>query len=189
MKEEARAVVSSISVRMTVGVTFLAMTMGMGIAAWAQSVEGVPGCGQDSEHFDVKTSKKQAPETKAVASQAAVYFVQDDREFQSTPKPVMRVGIDGKWVGATHGNSYVMAVVEAGERHLCTNWQASVGIGMPKQSGALHFTAEAGKSYYFVAKNRWFREKGLIPMKLEALDSDQGQLLVSQFAYAEAKPK
>lgn len=130
------------------GATFMMLTMGMGNAARAQDAAGAPGCGGDKEHFDVKTTKSQHPEANGETGKAVVYFLQDDREFESTPKPTVRMGIDGKWIGATHGTSYTMTTVEPGEHHLCASWQSIVGIGMGRDSGALHFTAEAGKAYF-----------------------------------------
>jgi hypothetical protein len=137
----------------------------------------------------VKTTKSQHPQTREDADKAVIYFLQDDCELQSIPKPVVRMGIDGKWVGATHGTSYLATTVEPGEHHLCANWKTDVTIGQPKQSAALHFTAEPGKVYFFSARDRWFRDHGSLPMKFEALDSDEGQLLISQFAFATSKPK
>jgi len=157
--------------------------------AHAQNSLGAPGCGPDDQHFDVKTSKSQHPETKESPDQAVIYFLQDDREFQSIPKPVVRVGIDGSWIAATHGTSYLVTTVDPGEHHLCASWQTNVTIGSPKQSGALHFTAEPGQSYFFSARDLWFRDAGAVPMKFEPIDRDQGKLLISQFAFATSKPK
>lgn len=188
MKDE-KGVAGRKLVRRMVEAACAALLLLAASTARAQNAEGAPGCGPSTEHFDVKTDKSQHPEAKADEGKAAIYFLQDDREFQSVPKPVMRMGIDGKWIGATHGTSYMMTTVEPGEHHLCASWQSNVTLGSPKQSGALHFTAEAGKAYFFVARNRWYREVGTIPMKFEAVDSDQGKLLISQFAYAVSQPK
>jgi hypothetical protein len=173
----------------TLGAFCAVLLLGAGSAATAQNTVEAPGCGLDKEHFDVKTTKRQHPETKEDADKAVVYFLQDDREFESTPKPVVRLGIDGKWIGATHGTSYLVTTVEPGEHHLCASWQTNVTIGAHKQSGALHFTAEAGKVYFFSAQDRWLREHGAKPMKFEELDSDQGKLLIRQFAFATSQPK
>jgi len=155
----------------------------------AQSAVGAPGCGPDNEHFDVKTKKTERPEIKIDPAKALVYFLQDDREFESIPRPVVRMGIDGKWVGATHGNSYFFTTVDPGEHHLCASWQTNVTIGEPKQGGALHFTAEAGQIYVFSVRDRWFREHGSKPLIFEPIDSDQGKLLMNQFALATSKPR
>jgi len=160
-----------------------------GTVTRAQDATGAPGCGPDPEHFDVKTTKNQHPEMKNEADKAVIYFLQDDLEFESIPRPVVRLGIDSKWVGATHGTSYLATTVEPGEHHLCASWQTNVTIGQPKQGAALHFTAEAGKSYFFSARDRWFRDHGSFPMKFDTLDTDEGRLLISQFAVATSKPK
>jgi len=77
-----------------------------------------------------------------------VYFVEDDTEFESTPKPTTRIGVDGTWVGASHGNSYFSFAVAAGVHHLCASWQSLAVIGAQDTSAAPHFTAEAGQVYY-----------------------------------------
>lgn len=165
------------------------LLLGAGCVATAQSTVGAPGCGPESGHFDVKTTKSQHPGAQADTGKAMVYFLQDDREFESIPKPVVRMGIDGKWIGATHGTSYLATVVEPGQHHLCASWQTNVTIAGSKQSAALHFTAEAGQVYFFSVRDRWFRDHGSLPMTFEALDSDEGKLLISQFAFATSQPK
>jgi hypothetical protein len=94
--------------------------------AFAQSAPGVamaPGCGAFSVTFSVKTNKNQHPFAQPDAGKALVYFVEDDSNFNATPKPTVRVGLDGAWVGATHGNSYFYFSVDVGEHHLCASWQ------------------------------------------------------------------
>jgi hypothetical protein len=157
---KAEKVVGRKLVRMAVEAACLALMLS-GSVARAQNASLAPGCGPDAEHFDVKTDKSQHPEAKDDAGKAAVYFVQDDPEFQGVPKPVLRMGIDGKWIGATHGTSYAMILVDPGEHHLCARGQ---GIGMGKLNGALHFTAQAGKSYFFVAKDRFYHDSGILPL-------------------------
>jgi hypothetical protein len=60
---------------------------------------------------------------------------------------------------------------------------------MPKQSAALHVTAEPGKAYFFTVRNRWNHVTGPTPTKLEAVDSDEGKLLIGTFAHATWQPK
>src|SRR5258708_23260552 len=121
-------------------------------SAWAQgkpnSIAVAPGCGPIDAKFEVKTDKAQHPITQE-PGRAVVYFVEDDTNFQSTPKPTTRIGLDGSWVGANHGNSYFYFTVEPGEHHLCASWQSTVGFGTRHKSAAAHFTAEAGGVYYF----------------------------------------
>jgi len=148
-----------------------------------------PGCGAIDVKFDVKADKAQHPITQAEGGKAVVYFVEDDTHFQSTPKPTTRIGLDGTWVGANHGNSYFYFTVEPGEHHLCASWQSTVGIGSRNKSAAAHFTAEAGGVYYFSVKNSWLRDSMILGIELVPLDSDEGQLLASKFSYSTFHPK
>lgn len=148
-----------------------------------------PGCGTAEIKFDVKTDKSQHPAVQPEPGKAVIYFVEDDTLFQSRPVPLTRIGLDGTWVGANKGNSYFYLTVDPGEHHLCANWQSFVGFGAHHQSAAAHFTAEAGQSYYFAVKNTWLREVTIMKMALEPLDSDQGQLLASRFAFSTSHAK
>ncbi len=152
---------------------------------------GAPGCGEVGVKFDVRMEKNQKPPTAAPGN-AMVYVIEDDTNFQSTPKPTTRVGVDGQWVGATHGNSFVGFEVTPGVHHLCTSWQRNVLLGS-RNSGmsAAHFTAEAGGVYYYkVADVFLMGDTGnLASTKLTALDSDEGQLLANQYAMSSSSPK
>ncbi len=83
-----------------------------------------PGCGADDARFDVKTDPAQHPIAQPEQGKALIYFLQDDRDFAARPRPTTRFGIDGSWVGATHGNSYFYTAVDPGERHLCASWES-----------------------------------------------------------------
>jgi hypothetical protein len=150
-----------------------------------------PGCGADDAKLEVKTEQGKHPAAQPDAGKALVYFVEDDSEFASTPKPTTRAGLDGTWVGATHGNSYFYFSVDPGEHHLCASWQSSVIIGRGHMAAAAHFTAAAGGVYYFEVKNIWASE----PLRrsgettLTPLDSDEGQLLASRVAFSTSHPQ
>lgn len=64
-----------------------------------------PGCGANDVEFAVKTDKKQHPFPQAPDGKALVYFFEDDTQYGASPKPTMRAGVDGEWLGATHGTS------------------------------------------------------------------------------------
>ena len=66
---------------------------------------GASGCGEPKTKFEVKMEKSQHP-PQTDAGKALVYFIENDSQFDSFPSPTTRMGIDGEWVGATHGNSY-----------------------------------------------------------------------------------
>jgi len=118
-----------------------------------------------------------------------MYFVEDDTEFESTPKPTTRIGVDGTWVGANHGNSYFSFAVDPGTHHLCASWQSLAVIGAHDTSAAAHFTAEAGQVYYFRVKNKWLHEHAATHVDLSPVDSDQGQLLASRRQLSVSHPK
>ena len=77
-----------------------------------------PGCGPDEQAFTAKTDKMQHPPPQAEAGKALVVFVEDDAQFNSIPRPTVRLGVDGQ-MGATHGNSYSMFAIDPGEHHIC----------------------------------------------------------------------
>ena len=168
------------------------LVLGISFSSYAQenaATTGAPGCGPDQETFDVTTAKNPSAIAPPEAGKTSIYVLQDDRQFESRPRPTTRVGVDGKWVGAMHSNSYLHARVEPREHHLCTSWQSFVGIGFGLKVAALHFTAEAGKSYYFVVKDKWSSEHGRGDITFEPLDSDEGQLLASKFAFSTSHPR
>lgn len=128
---------------------------------------GIPGCGDPSARFDVTTSKNHRP-VQPEAGKALVYFIQNDTNFNSFPKPTTRVGIDGKWVGATNRNSYLYLFVDPGEHHLCISWQRHVIAWRGLQSAAAHFTAQAGGVYYFQIKDTFLSGWGPVAMYTRA---------------------
>jgi hypothetical protein len=152
-----------------------------------------PGCGAENTKFDVTTERSKHPFVKPEPGKAIVYFLQDDSYFQSRPRPTTRFGLDGNWVGATQANSYFYASINPGEHHLCAGWQSFVGFNVAQKSAAAHFTAQAGGVYFFVVNDRADAagEHGerLYPagMKLSALDSDEGQLLMSKFGFSTSR--
>ena len=96
------------------------------VSAWADYV-GRGRCGRSRVRAGWCTAcgeeRDDRPNPQSAASGAVVYFIENDAEFTSTPKPTTRMGIDGRWVGATHGNSYLFMTVDPGEHHLCASWQ------------------------------------------------------------------
>jgi hypothetical protein len=155
----------------------------------SSSINSAPGCGAASVKFDVKMDKSQHALQSPPSGQAMMYFVEDDTEFESTPKPTTRIGVDGTWVGANHGNSYFSLAVAPGTHHLCASWQSLAVIGAHDTSAAAHFTAEAGQVYYFRVKNKWLREHSATHVDLSPVDSDEGQLLASRRPLSVSHPK
>ena len=162
-----------------------------------------PGCGPANVKFDVSTTK-QLPAAPAVqAGKALVYFLQDDLKYDTEPRPTTRFGIDGTWIGATHANSFFYVFVDPGEHHLCANWQSAhfgAAFGVSKrETSAVHFTAEAGQTYYFRAqevtkKDHTGGENDVEVLKradvvLGPLDSDEAQVLMNSFSFSSFRQK
>jgi len=147
-----------------------------------------PGCGQEEVKFNVKTLKHEHPAAKPGADQALVYFIEDDSNYNSIFKPTIRAGLDGGWVGATHGSSYFYFSVAPGEHHLCASWQPLDDSEKSRTKALAHFTAEAGHAYYFRVKNHW-NEYGTVDINFEPIDSDEGQLLASTFSFSTFHPR
>src|SRR5580692_1011497 len=148
------------------------------------------GCGAANVEFNVKTNDKQRPAVQPEPGKAHVFFLQDDADFLSRPRPTTRFGIDGAWAGATHSNSYFYVTVDPGEHHLCASWQGFVGLGPQRREAALRLTAEAGNNYYVRSKDIYnSKEKTLPGVLLKPLDSDEGVLLINQFSLSTSNPK
>ena len=143
-----------------------------------------PGCGPDEVKFEVKTEENPHPVGLPDAGKALVYFVQDESEFNTVFKPTTRYGVDGGWVGATHGSSFFYLSVDPGEHHLCASWQAGVVFGHGHKVAVAHLTAEVGGVYYFRSKSEVVHGGGTANIDLEPLDSDQGQLLASKYSFS-----
>ena len=152
-----------------------------GLAQNKSSGEAVPSCGDPAIRFDVKADKPGSV-VQPEPGKALIYFIGDDVDLAS-PKPTTRIGIDGVWAGAIHGNSFFPVSVSAGIHHLCASWQTGIAIAQPGRVAALHFTADAGGVYYFEVKNR------NSDTTFKPLDGDEGQLLASRFALATFHPK
>lgn len=152
-----------------------------------------PGCGAANIKFDVQTTKRPDATPSLDSGKALVFFLQDDAKYNAMPRPTTRFGIDGAWVGATHANSYFYVSVDPGKHHVCANWQSDVTpfqFGVRKRStAAAHFTAEAGKSYYFRAQDIVFTDhtgaiKSEPEVKLTPVDSDEAQVLINSFSFS-----
>lgn len=160
--------------------------------AFAQSAPTVataPGCGASSTAFSVKTNKNQHPFAQPDAGKALVYFIEDDSNFNAGGKPTVRAGLDGAWVGATHGSSYFYFPVDVGEHHLCASWQ---GKYMQAYAAAADFTAKAGDLYFFRVRDTFQWPKGgdlVRKMDLKPVNSDEGQLLASKYSFSTSHTK
>ncbi len=153
-----------------------------------------PGCGEKQIKWDVTTDRSKHPVVSPEPGKSVIYFLQDDSYFQSRPRPTTRFGLNGAWVGATQSNAYFYVAVDPGEIHVCADWQSFVVMNAARTTAASHFTAEAGKSYFFLVRNRAINNNQHGPdepadLKLEQIDSDEAQLLMSKFGFSSSHPR
>ena len=184
---------------MTAGLVILlfASTLNSGVANSPSQATalGAPGCGAENVRFNVSTDVEKQPLPAVEAGKALVVFVQDDGSFGSHPRPTTRFGIDGKWVGATHANSFFYAQVDPGEHHVCANWQNRVELfGTPRSTAATSFTAESGKVYYIRARDMGLTDRSGAflaqpEVELESINADEGQVLMHSFAFSAFRMK
>ena len=79
-------------------------------------------------------------------------------------------------MGANRLNSYFSVSVDPGEHHVCVMLQSTL---LAQRVELAHFTAEAGRTYYYRTRIVMSREMELL--ELDPLDSDQGRYLVALF--------
>jgi hypothetical protein len=100
--------------------------------------------------------------------------------------PTIRVGLNGTWVGATRGASFLSFSVAPGEQHLCANWQ-SISSQIMKQYSLTSFNAESGKVYFFKVAPRLeaSQDGGIAWSKdLAMVDSDEANYLIGISAFS-----
>jgi len=147
-------------------------------------VGSTAACGRDNVSFKVKLDDSQHTFTPPDAGKARVYFFHDAGTNNTLGYPTVKVGMDGAWVGAQHGNSYFSEAVEPGDHHVCIMLQSSL---VAQRFELAHFTAEAGKTYYY--RTRLVMARTVELLELDAIDSDQGEYLVATFPMAISSPK
>ena len=117
-------------------------------ACHAQDMKAWPdACGKDAVQFKVKTEKSNATNVTPEAGKAMIVFVENlDGDFMSAP--TSRFAMDGNWVGASKGSSYVAVSIDPGTHHLCASRQSSIH-DEKVNVGLVTLNAEAGKVYFY----------------------------------------
>jgi hypothetical protein len=172
--------------------TILALLLFGALPVYAQNPDLVPhaqpACGTAAAEFQVTTSNARA-ELQPDLGKALIYLV-EEQKFQVFRAITVRVGLDGKWVGAARGTSYLSFAVEPGEHHLCVDFLSE--FLKPGRLVSLYgFTAEAGKTYYFrartMASSSGNRDSAVLDLDL--VNDDQGRLLVANSPLSASHPK
>lgn len=135
-------------------------------------------CGPLQVNFDTSISNDKPPSQPA-PGKALVYVAAE------MPIVTLKIGMDGAWMGATHGRSYFSFSIDPGEHHLCIQWQSHRGFSRMLSFARLN--AEPGKTYYFRG-----RIYGLVNpqyLDLDLIDPDEGQYLVASSPLSVSHPK
>jgi hypothetical protein len=134
-------------------------------------------CGPAKVKFDVKLDRSQHSLSQPEPGKALVYVIE---VFQGTPgdwgTPTIRVGLNGKWVGANRGTSYLSFPANAGENRLCTNWQ-SVFKQLSNQHSITSFVAEPGKAYFFRVQIHF--DGAVWSFDLQPMNSDEAKNFIA----------
>jgi hypothetical protein len=151
-----------------------------------QSSAGVASaCGPKDVSFDVKLDHSQHTLAQPEPGKARVYFIQETGiKVTFGVYPTTSLGIDGAWVGAYKNDSYISVSVDPGEHHVCASLQA---LATGHQVELAHFTAEAGKIYYY--RTRLILSQGQEYFELIPVDSDEARYLVASFPLSVSHPK
>jgi len=158
------------------------------ISAFAEDKPAVvaQACGSKEIEFDVKRDQSQHALAPPEPGKARIYFVQDFGQTHCFGNCgiTVRMGLNGGWVGANQDNSYFSVSVDPGEHHLCAVPQS---WNLKRLVGLAHFTAEAGKTYYF--RTRLFGEQNQQLIDLMQIDSDQAVYLIASYPLSVSHPK
>ncbi len=132
--------------------TFLAISLAFSAALVAvpsiAKADSLPAaCGADTTQYKVSHSKT-APSLTPPAGQALVVLIlkQTGEEFPSDP--IVRLAVDGTWLGAVKGDSYIAVPVSAGSHKLCVSRQSSFDLEKENISTA-PLDAQGGLVYYY----------------------------------------
>jgi len=152
------------------------LVMFFAVSAFAQvpSSAATAACGPEKVSFKVKLDESQHTVAQPEPGKAWVYFIQ--QKGKDALGVTTNVGLDGTWVGANKNSSYFAVSVGPGEHHVCASVQSNRGHPV----GLVHFTAEAGKVYYFNARIVYGEEAGA-NLFFGEVDSDQAKYLIAAF--------
>jgi len=159
------------------------LVFAMSLPAAAQTADAIyrRACGPKDASFDVQLVKGQPPAAPE-PGKALVYFIQTGNFFTT------RVGLDGTWAGVNQHDSFTFASVAPGEHHAC----AATLNRKHLQAVLVHFTAEAGKTYFYLLRGvvqGGYDGAGAAFMEFEPADSDESLALIASYPQSTATPK
>lgn len=145
-------------------------------------------CGPRQMKFDTSTSTAR-PQAQPEPGKALVYVVEDLPTVGATiGAPTFKIGLDGAWMGATHGSSYLFFSVNPGEHHMCLRWQSHLEM-ISRLVSFARLTAESDKTYYFRARAISSSSPPTLYLDLDPIDPDEGQYLVASSPLSASQAK
>lgn len=133
--------------------------------------------------FDVKNDKSHHTTSQLEVGNALVYVIQNFGTVHCIGACfITKIALDGSWKGANQRNSNFSFAVGPGEHHLCAKLQSDSAVGAGLVALA-HFTAEAGKIYYF--RTRLLEQN----FDIDPIDSDMGRFYVATLPLSVSQPK
>lgn len=165
-------------------IIMLALLFGLSCLAHAETGNLPAACGQKDTSFEVKLDKSQHPAASPESGTAQVYFIQDlgPRNYIA----VVKVGLDGAWIGANKDNSYFSVSVAPGVHHVCENVMSHFAM-YGRLTELADFTAAPGKIYYFRARLSLGENRP--SLELEPVGSDEGEQLIASYPLSVSHPK
>ncbi len=157
------------------------------MSARAQDLSPTAACGDEKAQFDVSLGPRSSPVPAPAAGAARLYIIElgDLSDKHRFGRPTVRQGLDGAWIGATQGFSFVRADVQPGDHHLCSRWQSHFSR-LTSEISLNNFTAEAGRTYYFRLQITFQGSGGdaVGPpvIDLQPVSEDEGRFLVTEAA-------
>jgi hypothetical protein len=173
-------------------ILIVVLLFGVPICARAQSSEDQSsgGCGPSKDGWDVKTAKEHPPAPKPQDGKALVYVFQTmvDAPPIGGNKATTRLGVDGAWVGANHGDSYFFFSVDPGEHSICTDWQSTL-YTRSGLAAAADLKAQSGATYYFRIRVRDVTNYRSGDVEIAPMDKSEARLLLGKSEFATSHPK
>jgi hypothetical protein len=151
--------------------------------AQAQSTVSAAGCPGDVS-FKVHLDNARHTLAQPQKGKALIYFIHDAGADNGIAYPTVKIGLDGAWVGANHGDSYFSVSVSTGEHHVCATLQSSM---VDQRVELAHFTAESGQVYF--CRTRLLLSRAIELLELDRIDSDQGAYLIASYPLSVSHPK
>lgn len=151
-------------------------------------------CGDEKITYEVTRGETGEPMVAPESGKAMIYIIEifNLRDKGRFNRPTIRHGLNGAWLGATQGFTYLSTSVDSGQQHLCSRWQSRFGY-LSQQVSLYNFDAVPGKTYFFRAQISVEGATGdtvsPVSIDLQPVSEDEGIFLLSQAARSLSKPK